>query len=117
MDLIEPIIKKAKAGVKVKSVFSEATHVPKNRKKILDKLGFDDLIKTQQVERKMRKDVKTVVVLNEQEACVSFPNHDGDTNIAEMFYGKDPIFHEWCLDYFRYVWFGSDLFQERKLRL
>ena len=117
MELIEPIIKKAKAGIKVKSVFSEATHVPKNRKKILDKLGLDDLIKTQQIERKMKKDVKTVVVLNEKEACVSFPNHDGDANIAEMFHGTDPMFHEWCLDYFRYVWYGSDLFQERKLRL
>ena len=117
LDLIEPILKKAKAGVKVKSVFSEATHVPKNRKKILDKLGLDDLIKTKQVERKMKKDVKTVVVLNEKDACVSFPNTDGVNNITEMFHSTDPMFHEWCLDYFRYVWFGSDLFQERKLRL
>ena len=117
LELIEPVIKRAKAGVKVKSIFSEAANVPKNRKKILDKLGFDDLIKTQQVERKMKKNVKTVVVLNEKEACVSFPNHNGETNIAEMFHGTDPMFHEWCLDYFRYAWFGSDLFQERKLGL
>jgi len=117
LELIEPVIKKAKAGVKVKSVFSEATHVPKNRKKILDKLGFDDLIKTKQVERKMKKDVKTIVVLNEKEACVSFPNSAGEINISEMFYSTNPMFHEWCLDYFRYVWYGSDLFQERKLRL
>jgi len=117
LELIEPVIKKAKAGVKVKSVFSEATHVPKNRKKILDKLGFDDLIKTKQVERKMKKDVKTLVVLNEKEACVSFPNSAGEINISEMFYSTNPMFHEWCLDYFRYVWYGSDLFQERKLRL
>jgi predicted transcriptional regulator len=117
LDLIEPIVKRAKAGVKVKSVFSEATHVPKNRKKILDKLGLDDLIKKNQIERKMKKEVKTVVVLNEKEACVSFPDHDGETNITEMFYSKNPSFHEWCLDYFRYIWFGSDLFQERKLRL
>ena len=117
LELIEPIVKKAKAGVKVKSVFSEAAHVPKNRKKILDKYGFDNLISSKQIERKMKKDVKTVVVLNEKEACVSFPNHDGESNITEMFHGTDPMFHEWCLDYFRYVWFGSDLFQERKLNL
>ena len=80
-------------------------------------MGIDDLIKSQQIERKMEKNVKTVVLLNEKETCVSFPNHDGDTNITEMFQGTDPMFHEWCLDYFRYVWFGSDLFQERKLGL
>ncbi len=117
LELIEPIVKRAKAGVNIKSVFSEAAHVPKNRKKILKKLGIDDLINSNRIERKMKKNVKTVVVLNEKEACVSFPNNDGENNITEMFHGTDPMFHEWCLDYFRYVWFGSDLFQERKLRL
>ena len=116
LELIEPIIKKAKSGVNVKSVFSDETQVPKDRKKILDKLGLDELIQKKKIERKMKKDVKTVVVLNEKEACVSFPNHEGETNITETFYGSNATFHEWCLDYFRYVWFGSDLFQERKLR-
>jgi len=34
-----------------------------------------------------------------------------------MFYGDDPIFHEWCLDYFRYCWENSQVFLEKKLRL
>jgi hypothetical protein len=25
------------------------------------------------------------------------------------------MFHEWCLDYFRYCWYGSNSFQESKL--
>lgn len=40
---------------------------------------------------------------------------DGEPDITEMFYGNDPMFHEWCLDYFRYCWHGSDVFQESKL--
>ena len=115
IDLIEPLIKKAKKGVKVQSIFSENTIVSKARKKTLKELGFDELIDSQQVERKMKKNVKTVVVLNEKESCVSFPKLDGDSNITEMFYSDDPMFHEWCLDYFRYNWYGSDLFQEKKL--
>jgi len=67
-------------------------------------------------ERKMKKDVKTVVVLNEKEACISFPTLDGETNLAESFYSDDSMFHEWCLDFFRYCWYGSDLFQESKLK-
>jgi hypothetical protein len=78
-------------------------------------MDFQKLIDSKQVERKMKKTVKTVVVLNEKDACVSFPKIDGDSNITEMFYSDDPMFHEWCLDYFRYNWYGSDTFQERKL--
>ena len=35
--------------------------------------------------------------------------------ITEMFYSDNDMFHEWCLDYFRYCWYGSDIFQESKL--
>ena len=83
---------------------------------MLEKLNFQELIDSKQIERKMKKTIKTVVVLNEKDACVSFPKIDGDSNITEMFYSDDPTFHEWCLDYFRYSWYGSDIFQERKLK-
>ena len=116
LELIEPLVKKAKTGIKVNSIFHEFTIVPRERKKLLTKLKFDELLKNGQVERKMKKNVKTVVVLNETESCVSFPKIDGDANLTEMFYSKDPAFHEWCLDYFRYCWYGSDIFQERKLK-
>jgi hypothetical protein len=33
-----------------------------------------------------------------------------------MFVSRDPIFHEWCLDYFRYRWYGSDIFDESRLK-
>ena len=115
LELIEPLVKKAKSGVKVQSIFSESAIIPKGRKQLLEKLDFNKLAEKKQVERKMKKIVKTVVVLNEKEACVSFPKINGDSNITELFYSTDPNFHEWCLDYFRYCWYGSDLFQERKL--
>ena len=67
------------------------------------------------VERKMKKDVSVVVVLNEKEACVIFPTLDGTADMREMFYSNDLLFHEWCLDYFRYCWYGSGVFQEGKL--
>ena len=64
----------------------------------------------------MKDKVLTVVVLNEKEACVLFPNKQGEADMSEMFYGNDPMFHEWCLDYFRYCWYGSDIFEESKLK-
>ncbi len=116
IDLIEPLIKKIKNGVMYNGILLENAIVPKGRKNLLKKLGYEKLIQEGKVERKMRKNVKTIVVLNEKEACVSFPTLAGEANLTEMFYSDDPKFHEWCLDYFRYCWYGSDAFQESKLK-
>lgn len=116
LDLIEPLVSRVKEGVKFMYIFSESAVVPVGRKELLKKLGFDKLIEKGLVERKMKKEVKTVVVLNEKEACVLFPNTEGESDLAEMFYSEDPMFHEWCIDYFRYCWYGSDTFQESKLK-
>lgn len=116
LDLIEPLVKRVKKGVKFNYIFSESAVIPKGRKSMLKKLGFDKLMEKGLVERKMRPNVQTVLVLNEHEACVMFPNKDGESDLSEMFYSNDPMFHEWCLDYFRYSWYGSDLFEESKLK-
>ncbi|MEK0340201.1 MAG: transcriptional regulator [Nitrosopumilus sp.] len=115
LDLIEPLVKRIKEGIQFNYIFSKSAVIPKGRKELLGKLGFDKLIEKGLVERKMMDRVLTVVVLNEKEACVLFPNRKGEADISEMFYGNDLMFHEWCLDYFRYCWYGSDVFQESKL--
>ena len=115
MSLIESIVKRAKKGVKVNSIFSDITIIPEGRKNIPYKQEIQELIENGIIERKMKKDVKVAVVLNEKEACVTFPTVSGEPDISKMFYGDDPIFHEWCLDYFRYCWENSQVFHETKL--
>ena len=116
LDLIEPLVKRIKKGVKFNYIFSESAVVPEGRKSLLKKLGFDKLVEKGLVERKMASNVQTVLVLSEKEACVLFPDKNGESDISEMFYSDDPMFHEWCLDYFRYCWYGSDIFKESKLK-
>jgi len=116
LDLIDPLVARVKKGIKFNYIFSESAISPKGRKQLLEKLGFKAFIEKGLVERKMRKTVQVVVVLNEKEACVLFPTIDGNADIREMFYSNDHMFHEWCLDYFRYCWYGSDIFQESKLK-
>ena len=113
--LIEPIITKAKEGVKIQSIFSDLAIVPKGRKELLEKLGFSNVLEHGSVERKIRKDVQIVVVINEKESSVMFPNKDG-VDMSNMFFSNDPNFHEWCLDYFRYCWYDSETFSERKIK-
>ena len=114
-DFIEPIIKKISQGIKLRSVFSNSAIVPNDRKQIFEKHGFKKLIDDGKVERKMREDVKTVVILNEKEACVMFPTLDGSPDMSEGFYSRDARFHEWCLDYFTHCWDNAGPFREKML--
>jgi hypothetical protein len=70
------------------------------------------------VDRRMVDKVHVAVVLNEKQATVMFPTVK-DKIVADMnsmFYSRqDPLFHEWCLDYFRYCWYNSKPFDESKL--
>jgi predicted transcriptional regulator len=116
LDLVEPLVKKVNQGVMVRSIFSDDAIVPKERKQVIAKLGFKKLIDEGKIERRMKSNVKTLVVLNDKEACVMFPSSDGQVDLSEMFFGKDPLFYEWCMDYFGYCWEQSRPFQESKLK-
>jgi hypothetical protein len=115
-DLLESLVKKVNKGIKVNSIFSESAIIPKDRKQILEKLGFKKLIEQGLIERKMKENVQVVVVLNEKEACVMFPKSGGEVDASEMFYSDNSDFHEWCLDYFKHCWHSSKVFQESKLK-
>jgi predicted transcriptional regulator len=116
LDLIEPLLNRVKKGMKLNYIFSESVIVPKGRKELLAKLGMKSLLDKGVIERKMKKEVNVVVVLNEKEACVVFPTLDGASDMSQMFYSKDQPFHEWCLDFFRYCWYGSGAFKEENLK-
>ncbi|NDB90542.1 MAG: ArsR family transcriptional regulator [Thaumarchaeota archaeon] len=116
LDIIEPKVKQIAKGVKFNYILSESAVVPKGRKKLLAKLNYDSFLQKGLIERKMKKTIQTLIVLNEHEASVSFPNEDGEADLTEIFYSTDAMFHEWCLDYFRYNWYESEIFQESKLK-
>ncbi len=115
-DFIEPIVKKASSGVRVRSVFSSTAIIPSDRKKVFEKHGFRKLVEEGKVERRMKEEVRTVVILNEKEACVMFPASDGSPDMSEGFYSKNPRFHEWCLDYFTHCWDDAGPFSESRLK-
>lgn len=114
-DITELLVKKINSGVMLRSIFSESAIIPKERKQVLDKMGFKDLIQQGKIERKMQEDVKTIVILNEKEAGVMFPA-SGEVDMSEGFFSDDMIFHEWCLDYFNSSWDNAGPFRETKLK-
>ena len=104
------------SGVKLQYILGQDVVVPKGRSELLQKLGWRDLMASGLIERKMADKVQVVTVLNEKQASVLFPDLKGEADLNTMFCSEDPLFHEWCLDYFRYKWYGSDIFDESKVK-
>src|ERR687884_494395 len=117
IDLIEPAVARVKEkGVKYSYVFPKDVIIPKGRKDLLKKLGHGELLNKGAIERRMVENVQVAAILNEKQASVLFPNQKGETDMNMMFVSSDNVFHEWCLDYFRYRWYGSGIFVETKLK-
>jgi predicted transcriptional regulator len=114
-EIIDVVEEKLSKKIKIHSVFAENAIIPEERKKIFKTKNFNKFIKDDLLVRKMIKQVSIVVLLNEKEACVIFPNQTGEPDMSEMFYSTDHQFHEWCLDYFEHCWKNSSSFHESKL--
>jgi len=115
-DIVKTITEKIQKDIEVCSIFSYNPIITKERDKIIEKYGIKKFIEEEKILRKMSKDLSVVIVLNEKEAGVSFPSDCGSTDMGNMFYSDDPRFHEWCLDYFEYLWKNSSRFQENKIK-
>lgn len=114
-DLVDTLVAKLEDNVKIRSIFSESAIVSEERAKAIKEKNFKRFITDESLKRKMKKDIKTIVVLNEKEAAVCFPSKDNQIDMRNMFYSTDSAFHEWCLDYFDHTWKNSGGFQESKL--
>lgn len=121
LDLIESVIPKIKNdGVKFNYILPQNAIVPKRRTELLTQSGYYDLLKMEKkvVDRRMVDRVQVAVVVNERQATVMFPTVKDKiaADMNSMFYSRDDsLFHEWCLDYFRYCWYNSKPFDETKL--
>jgi predicted transcriptional regulator len=105
IDLIEPVVTRVKEkAVKYSYVFPKNVIIPRGRKELLKKLGHNELLSKGAIERRMVESVQVAVILNEKQASVLFPTQKAETDMNMMFFSRDSIFHEWCLDYFRYRW-------------
>ena len=116
-DIIDIVEEKLSNKIKIHTVFAENTIIPEERKTIFKIKNFNKFIKEDLLVRRMISQVSIVVLLNEKESCIIFPNLNGEPDMGEMIYSTDPQFHEWCLDYFEHCWKNSASFQESKLNV
>lgn len=115
VDLIETLADKIRAGTKFLYIMPEDTILPKGTSEVTKKVSWKSFLAEGKAERRMIKKVMVATALTDKAACVLFPNIKNETDMNVMFCSEDPVFHEWCQDYFRYIWYSSELFEERKL--
>ena len=115
-ETISIIASNLKKNVSICSIFLEDAILPKSRKKAINNKDILNAIQDHVLVRRTIKDVNTLVVVNENEAFVMFPNIDGEIDVSEGFYSTDENFHQWCVEYFDYCLGSSGSFFEERLK-
>lgn len=109
-------VAKAKKGIEVSLIHGENTIAPKDFKKELSSPGLRSLISSGIYKRKMVKKIQTMIVLNEKRGIIFFPNLKGEPDMYYAFISDDQEFHDWCIDYFDYIWDGAGTYDVSKIR-
>lgn len=112
-DIVSAMLSRLEKGVKIKSIVSENVIIPDKR--LVEQKKFQKYIQNGVISRKMIKNTKIIVLINEKEASIILSNNDQKTDMSEMFYSNNPSFIEWCIDYFDDCWENSSAFLESKI--
>jgi predicted transcriptional regulator len=113
----EILIDRASHGVEVCALVGHNTIFPRNVvENILPKIN--GLTAKSIFERRMVERVSVALfIADDKEAAIAFPNTKGEVDMNTMFVGEDPMFCEWCSDYFDYMWKDSKPFSMSKIRI
>ncbi|MCH8834083.1 MAG: transcriptional regulator [Thaumarchaeota archaeon] len=109
-------VSKAKKGLQIFLMHGENTIAPKGFKKELDSSVIRNLISEGIYKRKMVKKIQTMMVMNEKRGILFFPDSKGESDMYYAFISDDPDFHEWCVDYFDYIWNKAGTYEVSKIR-
>jgi len=106
----------SKSSLKLYVIHGENTTIPKGHKKELTSPKIRKWISEGKLERKMIKKVDVMMALNEKRAAIAFSNISNEVNIDSAFFSEDKHFHEWCSDYFEYLWNNADMYEASKIQ-
>ena len=109
-------VSKAKKGLQIFLIHGENTIAPKGFKKELDSSVVRNLISEGIYKRKMVKKIQTMMVMNEKRGILFFPDSKGESDMYYAFISDDSDFHEWCVDYFDYIWNKAGTYDVSKIR-
>ena len=109
-------VSSAKNGTQVLLIHGNNTIAPKGFRKELTSASLRGLVSQGIYKRKMVEKIQTMMVLNEKRCTLFFQNLKGEPDMYYAFISDDPEFHEWCVDYFDYIWETAGTYDASKIR-
>jgi len=113
IDLFYPKIQNN--NIRFRYVLPHQAAVPKSMHNENKHEFFHDLISKGIIQRKMTKEINTAIILSEKKALVMFSDGKGNMDMNSAFFSENNIFHEWCEDYFEFIWKHSRYYDKNKL--
>lgn len=116
LDTARVVVEKANQNISIRYIFDHHTTVPqKEREELLKNTSWRRHISEGIVKRKMVEKLHVCLTSTEKEAIVFFPDLKGNNDMISGFFSTDPVFLDWCEDYFEHVWNNANSFDESKL--
>jgi predicted transcriptional regulator len=63
-----------------------------------------DMQRSGKIKGKMLEKVDIALYISDSQSAVMLPNLKGEIDMSVLLFGSDPMFNEWCLDIFNYLW-------------
>jgi predicted transcriptional regulator len=121
LELVEAIVVKIKAKrIRFSYILPEKAIVPKVSHELVKDSNYIQLSHQGLINGRMIKRISAAVIVTDKQGAVMFPHVNGDTDLRTMFVGEgiksnNKLFHEWCVDFFKYNWDNSEYYNKGKL--
>jgi predicted transcriptional regulator len=112
IDLFQLILRRR---VKLRYVLPLNAVMPKKRHTAAVHAEFYRLLREGAVQRRMVKTITAGVIMNEKQSILMFPTAKCEVDMGQCFSSRSEHFHEWCADYFDYMWRQSRPFDSKLL--
>jgi predicted transcriptional regulator len=107
----------AEKNLKLRIIMPEDGIVPNRIQEMKEAHHFTTLLAAKNIERRMASRVGLQIVFNENHSAISFPDSNGKADYSQIFFGTDENLHQWCSEYFDFIWSNCDSWNEAKLKL
>ena len=113
--LIEYIQRLLRRHVKLRYVLPLNAVMPRKRHTAAVHAEFYQLLQQGTVQRRMVKTMTAGVIMNERQAILMLSTAKGEVDTGGCFCSDSEQFHEWCSDYFDYMWQQSRPYDSKML--
>jgi predicted transcriptional regulator len=113
IEYIRPLFRRK--GIKLRYVLPLNAVMPRKRHTAAVHAELYELLQQGTVQRRMVKTMTAGVIMNERQAILMLSTTKGEVDTGGCFCSDSEQFHEWCSDYFDYMWQQSRSFDSKML--